>query len=114
MSLGIAQSVFTILTEREGEPYELLWDFVRKRSFMSFQLPDPDVELDDTLLRTLLRRRCSKRSDGSASWTTASALVPEREDCVQQWLIVLHDTNLSKRVQAVGRRTDIPSTADAE
>lgn len=61
--------------QTQAEPYQLLLDLVRKSSFTSFQLPDADVE-DDTLLRTLLRRRCSERSDGSTSLTTASALVP--------------------------------------
>lgn len=61
--------------KRRAKPYELVLDLVRKSSFTSFQPPDPDVE-DDTLLRTLLRRRCSDRSDGMISLTTASALVP--------------------------------------
>lgn len=64
-----------ICIQTQANPDQLLLDLVRKSSFTSFQLPDAEVE-DDTLLRTLLRRRCSERSDGSTSLTTASALVP--------------------------------------
>lgn len=74
-SLSIYCSVFPDnLIQRRAKPYELVLDLVRKSSFTSFQPADPDVE-DDTLLRTLLRRRCSDRSDGRTSLTTASALV---------------------------------------
>lgn len=59
----------------KAKPYQLLFDFVRKSPLTSFQLLDAEVE-DDTLLSTLLRRRRSERSEGSTSFTTASALVP--------------------------------------
>lgn len=104
--------------QTQAEPYQLLLDLARKSSFTSFQLPDADVE-DDTLLRTLLRRRCSERSDGSTSLMTASALVPGwRESSVKQ---LPARTRAYRRNPSSARgrtgergRTNIPSSADPE
>lgn len=107
-------SALFLIQSRDSCPQSLL-DLVRKRSLISFQLPAPDFrrELDDedTMLKTLLRRRCPP-SDGRTSWITASAFVPVGPKATDPSARTPDQDTIQSKTRECEGRTDVPSPAN--